>query len=344
MSTEGPPLGKFGRERLEKYVFPHLKETNLTEVGPRFGSDFNSLELDNEKVLIVSTDPLAISPQLGWKRSGRLALQVITADVAVSGISPGYLVVNWNLPPTTSDETFEKIWRGFTEEANRINVTIIGGHTGRYEGSSFPTVGAGTAIGLGEKERLIPNNPSPGDKIYLLNRIGLEAAAIFCFYYPNKISSGASNSVVTSVKRKFDNLEPTGDLDFLASLPGVTALHDVAEGGLLGGLQEMLAEKDHGAIVRKNRVKVDREVSRICRQLNLDPLRITSIGSGIALISPDREEEFSRRVGKKGLPVTRIGEITRSEDISLETNEGTEVLKTPVRDRFWKRLSELEVT
>ncbi|MBS3787904.1 hypothetical protein KGY79_06875 [Candidatus Bipolaricaulota bacterium] len=338
MSTNEPPLGKFGKERLENYVFPYLDDR--TGTGPRFGSDFNTLELDGGKVLVVSTDPLAASSRLGWERSGKLALQVITTDVAVSGIRPSYLLTNWNLPPGTSDETFEKIWRGFTKEADRNDVTIIGGHTGRYEGSSFPTIGAGTAFGLGEKEELVPNDPYPGDRIFLLNRLGLEAAAIFSFYHPDKLSDEISSSVATSVRRKFDQIQPTRDLSFLASLPGVRALHDLAEGGLLGGLQETLSNKCPGAKISADRITVDQNVRRICRFLDLDPMRVTSIGSGIAVVSSNTAEEFDRRSEEKSLPVREVGEITAAEELSIETEEGVEILEDPVHDEFWERLAE----
>jgi hydrogenase expression/formation protein HypE len=343
MSTEDrPSLGKFGKKSLEDYVFPYLDSSNATITSPRFGSDYNAVALDDEKVLVVSTDPLAVSPQLGWERSGRLALQVITTDVAVSGIAPGYLVANWNLPPATSDETFEKIWQGFTEEAGRSEVKIAGGHTGRYEGSSFPTIGAGTAFGVGKREDLLPQTPSPGDEIFLLNHLGLEASAIFSFYFPEKLSDGTSPSIVSEVKQRFDELRPTTDLCYLSSLPGVKALHDIAEGGLLGGVQETLAGEQGqcGARILREIVKIDDRVARICRFLDLDPLKITSIGSGIALVSPDRVNEFTRLVEETGLPVEAIGKIIASKGVSIEGRDGKETLDSPVRDEFWARLSE----
>jgi len=340
MSTNGGPLGKFGEERLKKYVFPYLGRARSEGMVSRYGSDYNALSLDDDRVLVASTDPLAVSPQLGWERSGRLALQVITTDVAVSGISPSHLLANWNLPPSTSDETFEEIWRGFTDEAEKNEVTVFGGHTGRYDGSCFPTVGAGTALGLGSKEDLLPEDFSPGDRIYLLNRLGLEAGAIFAFYYPDRLTRETSESTVEDVKLAFDDLNPTGDLDFLASLPGLRLLHDIAEGGLLGGLQEMLSDRETGAKVDLEEVTVDRNVSLICRRLDLDPLRITSVGSGLAIVSSSDNETFRRTAKRESLPVREIGEITEGKDLSLHTSSGVKILERPIQDEFWTRLSE----
>ncbi len=341
MSTEDrPPLGKFGKKSLENYVFPYLDNSNGKITAPEFGSDFNAVGLGDEKVLVVSTDPLAISPELGWERSGRLALQVITTDVAVSGIAPDYLVSNWNLPPATRDEIFEKIWRGFTKEATRVGIRVVGGHTGRYQGSSFPVVGAGTAFGVGEKEDLVSGELTPGDKIYLLNEVGVEAAAIFASYYPESLSGEITSDHLSEVKRRFDGLQPTRKLSFLSSCPGVKTLHDVAERGLLGGLQETLAGRDCGARIGRDRIEIHPAVSRICSYVDLDPLQVTSIGSGIAVVSPELEAEFLEAVNDRGFPVQAVGEIKEGEDLILTSPQGEEILSDPVHDEFWERLSE----
>ncbi len=344
MSTDPKPLGKFDEESLEKHVFPHLGKTRELERGPAFGSDFNTIELTEQKVIVVSTDPLAISPQLGWERSGRLALQVITTDVAVSGIHPDYLVANWNLPPEISNSTFERLWRAFTEEASSQGISIIGGHTGRYSGSSFPTVGAATAFGIGEKEQIVSGKLVPGDRIYVLNRLGLEAAAIFAFYYPDRLSNQVPEKVLRAVKQEFDEIQPTGELSFIASLPGVKSLHDIAEGGLLGGLQELVSGKDLGARVKKSEISVEPVVTRICRELDLDPLKVTSIGSGVAVVSPESEEKFISETLRKDLPVEMIGEIKGDKGVTLETEKGEETFADPVHDRFWDRLSDFAQT
>jgi len=340
MSTESYPLGKFDEESLENYVFPHLGKKCALEYGPRFGSDFNAIELPEKMVLAISTDPLAVSPELGWERSGKLALQVISTDVAVSGIPPSYLVANWNLPPETSNQTFERIWLGFTEEAKRNDISIIGGHTGRYSDSSFPVVGAATALGIGRRDQLLSGGLASGDWIFVLNRLGLEAAAIFSFYYPDKLSRLVSREILFEVKQEFDDITPTGDLSFLASLPGVKALHDIAEGGLMGGLRELLSGKDRGARIEKSKISAKQNVARICRELNLNPLKITSIGSGIGVVSPESDEEFLAEAHAEGLPVEMIGKVKGEKGITLETEKGEKTLTGPIHDGFWDRLSE----
>jgi len=342
MSTNSPPPGKFGEESLNRIIFPYLDESDRCKARLRFGSDYNVVELEEGTSLVISTDPLAISPELGWKRSGKLALHVITTDVAVSGITPSYLVVNWNLPPDMTDKTFEKVWQGFTSETERIGVKIVGGHTGRYKSQTLPMVGAGTAFGVGPKGNLLSGELYQGDRIYLLNELGLEAAAIFAFYYPEILSKDISTETLTRVRQKFDRLQPTSKLSTIASLPGVRVLHDVAEGGFLGGIQELLSSGDRGARIDQDRIEVDPEVRQVCRQINLNPTKITSIGSGVAIIASDQEGEFLRKARKEGIEVENVGEITDTGEIKILTNHEEETVTEPVEDEFWSRLSQFE--
>lgn len=342
MSTDSPPLGKFGKSRLEKYVFPFLEDPGNRSSDLHYGSDYNTIKLDEEHALIVSTDPLAISPQLGWQRSAKLALHVITTDVAVSGIPPSHLVVNWNLPPDMEDETFAEIWHGFTNEAEEVGIKIAGGHTGRYGSQEYPIVGAGTALGFGSFDDILPGGISTGDKIYLLNELGLEAAAIFAFYYPKALAEMTSKDHLSEVKQKFEALQPTQNLTSLVSAPGVRLVHDIAEGGFLGGLQEITADRGLGARIGTEEFEVDPRVAQICNKLDLDPTRITSIGSGIAIVSPRNEEEFFQDATEEGLEVEAAGEITESGEIELVTDEGLERVTESVHDEFWKRLSEFK--
>lgn len=342
MSTDPTHLGKFGEDELENYVFSHLETSEGRRTDLRYGSDYNTVELDGGKVMVVSTDPLALSPGMGWARSARLALQVITTDVAVSGIPPSHLLANWNLPPEMENETFEKAWEGFTGEASEVGLEIVGGHTGRYQGQNFPIVGAGTAFGIGDKSELLPSELKPGDRIFCLNELGLEAAAIFSFYYPEKLAELTSRELINRLRGNFDQLSPTRTLSQMADLPGIKVLHDIAEGGLLGGLQELLAGSELGASVSVSELEINPDVERTCNQLDLDPIRVTSIGSGVATVDPARKESFTEQAAKANLEVQEVGRITDSGLVELERSTGSEKITEPVRDAFWKRLAEFE--
>jgi len=340
MSTDQPHLGKFGEDELEKYVFPHLETSGKRRTDLRYGSDYNTVDLEAGKVMVVSTDPLALSPGMGWARSARLALQVITTDVAVSGIPPSHLLVNWNLPPEMKNEAFEAAWKGFTGEARDVGLEIVGGHTGRYQGGGFPIVGAGTAFGIGDRSKLLSGELKPGDRIFCLNELGLEAAAILSFYYPDRLAKLTSRKLINRLRQEFDRLNPTKALSQMSRLPGIKVLHDIAEGGLIGGLQELVAGSELGASVDVSGLETNPDVMKTCNQLELDPTRITSIGSGVATVDPAFRESFLGEAAEKGLKVQEVGRVTDSGLVELEGSNGREKITEPVRDAFWDKLAE----
>lgn len=335
------PLGKFNQEELQRYVFPHIEKDGRVLSSPRFGSDFNAVRISKDRVLVTSTDPLAISPQLGWERSARLAFHVIASDVAVSGVAPGYLITNWNLPPQISYEEFEKVWSEFAGEARDHKVSVIGGHTGRTADGNFPTVGAGTVFGLGKTSELISSEIEPGDKLYLVNRLGLESVAIFRFYFPQRLGEVLSPGELDAVKHEFDELKPTSILtDLAAGFKYLKKIHDVAEGGLIGGLQELIADRDCGALIKEKSLKIDPLVEKACGYLDLDPLRITSIGSAILVVPGDKVTRFEQAITGFQIELHAIGEIIQQDEILLETQSGTKKIPELSHDEFWLRLEE----
>lgn len=341
MSTDQPPLGKFNEEKFNRIIAPSLGSNPDLIASPNFGSDFNAIRINNE-VLVLSTDPLAVSPQLGWKRSARLALQVITTDVAVSGIPPSYLLVNWNLPPNLSDGQFEKIWTEFTREAKREKITIVGGHTGRYQGINLPIVGAATALGTGPEAKLLREKPRPEDVLLVVNYPGVEACGFFSFFFPPQVRKMIGEESRQAIIRRFDNLQPTRDFNQLAKLKGVRKLHDLAEGGLLGGIQEILSGSSLGADVVLDNVPQIKEVARLCRHLNLDPLKITSVGAGVAVVEKSHVSQFLHQTKEKNLTTNRIGTLTSSGKLQLLKDDESRILKEPIQDQFWTRLNQFQ--
>jgi len=103
-------LGKVDREFLERVVYPHLGADRAdVAVGPRHGVDFGVLSI-GDRAVVLATDPVSVLPELGWERAGRLALEVVLADVAVSGVDPTHLTISLSMPPETSDADLETLW------------------------------------------------------------------------------------------------------------------------------------------------------------------------------------------------------------------------------------------
>ncbi|MFW6422033.1 MAG: AIR synthase-related protein, partial [Candidatus Bipolaricaulota bacterium] len=107
------------------------------------------------------------------------------------------------------------------------------------------------------------------------------------------------------------------------------------------GLQEVLAPFALGARIAEERVRLDPGVEKLCRHLNLDPLKITSLGAAIALCRPAEADKVRRGAREAGLQPEVIGEITTREEIEIRGRKKTVKLTRPVGDPFWDKLEEL---
>ena len=171
-----PDAGKVDGAFFDEYVYPHLgAQRDEVRVGPQHGVDFGVVDV-GERSLVVATDPISIIPQLGFERAARFALDVVCADVAVSGLSPAYLSVNFSLPPEMSNEEFAAVWRTIDEEARDLGTSVVAGHTARYAGCSYPWVGGATVMAVGDPEEIVrPDGARPGDDLVVTPASGRRA-------------------------------------------------------------------------------------------------------------------------------------------------------------------------
>src|SRR5205814_848172 len=150
-------------------IFPRLGASRPDVlVGPRHGVDVGVLDLGGGRVMALSTDPFFVVPEYGWERAGWFAVQIVLSDVATSGLAPSHLTLDLNLPTSLPDSDLAALWESIHAACRETGVAIVTGHTGRYDGCAFPTIGAATGIALGGAEAYVtPGMARPGDAVLL---------------------------------------------------------------------------------------------------------------------------------------------------------------------------------
>ncbi|MFC2031877.1 hypothetical protein ACFLUS_00660 [Chloroflexota bacterium] len=70
----------------------------------------------------------------------------------------------------------------------KLGITIICGHTARYENCHYPMVGGATMVGVGEiDEYVTPAMARVGDKIIITKGPAVESTGIFATMFPKLI-------------------------------------------------------------------------------------------------------------------------------------------------------------
>ncbi len=55
------------------------------------GVDVGIVEISEDHVMALTTDPVFIVPEYGWERSAWLAVHILASDAATSGLKPVYM-------------------------------------------------------------------------------------------------------------------------------------------------------------------------------------------------------------------------------------------------------------
>ncbi len=294
-------------------------------LGPMFGADFGVIDNGGSRVIAISTDPIYVDNYLPHEDAAWFAFHVIVADVALSGLKPSHLAVSWNLPPEMDDRTFLSISRVFDSEAKTLDMSIVTGHTGRYDGCKAPILGAGTSIAVGRKERLIlPSGIRPGDRLILTKSPGLETALLLSHRFGSLLSNSIGRAATIRLRRKLRLLSPVSDAAIATASGGVSAMHDASERGVYGALYELSRASGLSFAVEPDKIIIDRDVRQIADFLSFDPLRSSSEGTLLITADEDSAARIVRRLANAGITGSICGTAMSGKGGLFEVNsDGT---------------------
>ncbi|WP_251341643.1 AIR synthase family protein [Haloplanus halophilus] len=334
-----PDPGKIDREFFETHVRPRLgADRDDVRLGPTPGVDFGLLDV-GDRVLALATDPVSILPDLGFERAGRFALDVVLADVAVSGLPPTHLAVSFSLPPTMSDDDFAAVWEGIHAEASALGVSVVTGHTARYEGCSFPWVGGATALAVGDAADVVrPDGARPGDDLLVTRGPAVETTGLLTTLFPDRID--LPPETLATARARLDEASCVRDALTAAAAGPVTAMHDATEGGLHGAFVEMAESAGVRFEIERDRVPVRPGVVETCAALDVDPWTATSSGSLVLTVDPAGTDDVLAALAERGTPAARVGRVAESEEGGSAHVDG-ERIAAPAVDSSWAAYSRL---
>ncbi|WP_440763800.1 AIR synthase family protein [Natronorubrum sp. DTA7] len=335
-------LGKIDRTFFERHVAPNLgADRTDVAVGPRHGVDFGVLDI-GRRALVTATDPLSILPALGFERAGRFALDLVLADVAVSGIAPSHLSICFTLPETMTDEQFATVWEAIHAECADLGVAVVTGHTARYSDPSHPWVGAATAMGVGDRADIVrPDGASVGDRLLLTTGPAVESVGLLSTLFGGQLD--LPDSVVADAQNRLEEVYCVRDALTAAAAGPVTAMHDVTEGGLAGALNEMADGAGARFAVDRAAVPMRPGVEAVCDALEIDPWAATSSGSLLIAVDPAGVDAVREALEDRDTVVADIGRVEPGggDDGEGDVIVNGERLEHPSVDPSWAAYAEL---
>ena len=342
MKAQMPHIGKVSSEIFEEVILPRLgRKRPEILVGPRHGVDVGVVDLGNGQVMVATTDPIFVVPPYGWERSGWFAVHILASDAATSGIPPAYITMDLNLPLSITRDDFEALWTVMHRECDRIGMSVITGHTGRYEGCEYPMIGGATVIGIGPKDRYVtPNMAREGDSVILTKGAAIEAAGLFAVTFPQRVAERYGESVAREAEEIFWQMSVVEDALTAVSVGvrenGVTSMHDATECGVWGGLCEVAQASGVGMTIDKEKIILQDAVEKVCDLFGIDPYSSISEGTLIITCRPHKAKEVMRRLRDKRIPASMVGEIVDARHgMRVFENGKSKELTHPKVDPFW---------
>ncbi len=280
-------------------------------LGPGPGEDAALVHVGGE-VWAVASDPISFTDtDAGW-----LSVQINANDVAVMGAEPRFfLLVILLAPGQATPEAVGGVIRRAGEACEQLGVALIGGHTEVSPGLSH-TVVVGTMLGRVRHRPITSAGLRPGDWVGMTKWAGVEGTAVLLAEYGDRLraldSTGAGADLFPAPSPEWLSVVP--EALAAASVTGVTAMHDVTEGGVGEALHELGRASGLSIEVNADAVPVLPQTRRVCGELGIDPLGL--LGSGALLVGcgEQEREELEAVLADRRIPFAWIGRARASRE------------------------------
>jgi len=281
--------------------------------------------------VVMSTDPITASV----KDIGRLSIHISCNDIASNGVEPIGIMLAVMLPVGTTEEDIENMMEQAGKAAASMNVEIIGGHTEITPAVNAPVV-VSTAIGRQVRGNAEMEDIKPGDFIVMTKEAGIEGTGILACDYEDELAELLSPVEIAEAQSLLDKVSVVKE-GVIAGGIGVTGMHDITEGGVLGAVWEMCRVGDVGAGIIEEDIPVLDITRKVAAHFGIDHLRLISSGCMIMIVRPEKKDLLINAVEAEGIRATCIGRIME-KDFGMQMLTGDEAVEIapPASDEIYK--------
>lgn len=293
--------GKLTNAKLKELVInkiqPHNKET---VVGAGVGEDCCAVDIGD--LCVVSTDPITA----GGEQTGMLAIHINANDIAAAGAVPIAALVTLLIPPHEEEQQIEKLMNQLVQTAQELKIDIIGGHTEVTDSVNRIVVSVtmmGKPVVTGKIFKT--SDMKQNDDIVMTKCAGLEGTAIIAEEFKEELCELLNDNDLRQIEQIKLSLSVVQDGHIAAETNGVSAMHDITEGGILGAVKEMCEASGCGAQIDLSKVPVLEVTQKICEHYKVDVYGL--ISSGSMLITAQDGKAVVDHLAQYGIEATVIG-------------------------------------
>ena len=325
-------IGKLPENVLVRSVFKqlHTKRPEILQ-GAGVGEDCAAMMLEPDEMFVVSTDPITGTTE----DIGKVGMMVTLNDLASAGAEPVGVLLTALLPESIKESDIRSMMQQIDKECARYNVQVMGGHTEVTRAVNQPILTV-TGIGKVKKGQMISTGGAkPGDDIIVTKWIAIEGTTILAKEKEEELSTRYPRAIIEAAKEMDQHLSVVPEAA-IAVKSGVSAMHDVTEGGIFGAFWEMAEASGVGLEIDIKKIPIRQESVEVCEFFGINPYEL--ISSGSMLIAAADGNKLVRDLEGAGIPATVVGKATEGNDRVLINGEERRFLEPPKADELYKVL------
>lgn len=323
-------IGKVPENVLKRAVFKQIHHRRPEVIlHPGVGEDCSAVEVEPGEVLVFSVDPITATD----KGTGTFAVHITANDLASAGAEPIGIMTSIILPPRKREKYLRELMGEIELACNELQIEIMGGHTEISAAVNQPIVTV-TGVGKVKKDALVSTGGlKPGDELVMTKWAGMEGTSIIATQKREKLLETLPEELVDTARDFYKSLSVVPESK-IAMEVGVTAMHDVTEGGIFGALWEMGAASDVGITADLMKIPIRQETIEVCELFAINPYRMMSSGS--MLIGCANGNLLVDKLKEAGISSAVIGRATDSNDRVIVNGEETRFLEPAGSDELYK--------
>lgn len=305
--------------------------------GPAFGVDISVVAIDAHKALIAASDPMSFIPAIGAKASAWLSVVLTANDIFTSGWAPQWAQIVLNLPDTMRSETFQNYWQYLHRFCREQKIGITGGHTGFVPEQTSTFIGGITLFSIVPQNKIFTSDKArERDVIIMTNYAAMLSTAILALSFPQTVKKQLGYDVYAQCEKKFYQTSVKKEAFLSAGCIGVSAMHDVTEGGIIGAVYEMMRASGKGFEITKEKILTDDATRKMSQLFGYDAAQSVGAGSLIITIHPENAGKLKEILRANNIACSAIGTV-QAPDFGCKIRDGNKISEyQPLeKDTYW---------
>lgn len=329
--------GKVSQAVLDRSVLRSLALAHAAGEGAAFGADCGFFP---DALPGSGAAGASLIATLGGRfdRTPQMLVESVENNLAAAGAGLEWMVLHIFYPAEQEEGGLKALMKALAKACGERGITVTGGHTEISRAVTRP-VAALTGFGRPErtKENGSGNMPERGKgtemDLVMSGWAGLAGTAILAEGGRTELLERYPVSLVEAAAR-FGASASVREAARAGNHFGVSAMHDVSQGGVFGALWELAERVGAGLEVDLKKIPIRQETIEICEFYDLNPYQL--YGQGALLFCTERGEPLAGRLRETGIAAEVIGRIRGGNDRIIRNGEETRFLDRPAQDELWR--------